>query len=303
MKIAVAAVAACVAAASLPTVQGWWDNAHMLVGKVASELMAKEDVAIIESVLHKWDADFPNTGTIATAAIWPDLVKCNEYSTICRSKQVPSLAVMEKWHFVNLPVSTDGSDWKGKEAGVTLFKETLDGEAIDVLEKSMSTMNSTKSAWAANLVLRNFIHVFGDLHQPLHVVGAVSAKTPAGDMGGNFWKFPRSCPAKNLHALWDAAGGAYSQNNWDEETDFGTLLAPNATELVSLLPSLDDSVNYDQYKALPYGKFMDAMVKNNTLKAVVIDSHQNAQYNVYPTLDLTIGADKTVACSDATYFT
>ncbi len=67
---------------------------------------------------------------------------------------------------------------------------------------------------AAGFSLRVILHLFGDIHQPLHAGDAVDANHPLGDMGGNARYFGAGCfggPANitttNLHALMDSAGG------------------------------------------------------------------------------------------------
>eukprot|EP00920_Eleutheroschizon_duboscqi_P030034 GHVT01072857.1.p1 GENE.GHVT01072857.1~~GHVT01072857.1.p1 ORF type:complete len:374 (-),score=95.70 GHVT01072857.1:2259-3380(-) len=66
-----------------------------------------------------------------------------------------------------------------------------------------------------NLGLRLFIHVFGDVHQPLHAINAFYKQRPNGDRGGTEVPLDvSSLPAtmhhevRSLHALWDSAGGS-----------------------------------------------------------------------------------------------
>jgi len=47
------------------------------------------------------------------------------------------------------------------------------------------------------------IHLFGDIHQPLHCVERFNADHPGGDRGGNSFKVKGG--AGNLHALWDSS--------------------------------------------------------------------------------------------------
>lgn len=97
MKVFAASIAATAAVTSmgfLPTAHGWWDNGHMLVGEVATQLTAPADVATIESILSKWDEDFPNTGEITTSAIWMDIIKCTSVSSYCQSALSPSITSM-----------------------------------------------------------------------------------------------------------------------------------------------------------------------------------------------------------------
>ena len=56
------------------------------------------------------------------------------------------------------------------------------------------------------------IHLFGDIHQPLHCIDHVSDDHPGGDRGGNSFKLRGK--ARNLHSLWDSS---VDFTNADEE--------------------------------------------------------------------------------------
>ncbi|GAB9465209.1 hypothetical protein Gpo141_00002625 [Globisporangium polare] len=302
MKFSAVTVAAVAAIANLPTAFGWWDNGHMMVGEIAKQLMAPADVVTIQNVLSAWDKDFPNTSTITTAAIWADQVKCKSVAPYCASPLTPSFSMMDDWHYMDLPYNVDGTKWKNVDASLALFADSLGGLAINFLETAFTTMTSTKSNWAANLLLRQFIHIFGDTHQPLHAVGGVSPGLPGGDAGGNTYKFVTPCAFSNLHALWDAAGGEYSENNWAVDTSAVLpKVAANATELISWLPAITDSLNFDQYKSLDFKAFTTAMVANNGLRNVFLDSYSFADNVVYKGLDLTINAAGYTPCPSASY--
>ncbi|KAF1318019.1 hypothetical protein FI667_g10784, partial [Globisporangium splendens] len=299
MKISAVAVATL---AHLPTALGWWDNGHMLVGQVATQLMAPADVTTINSVLEHWKDDFPNTNTITTTAIWPDLIKCKSKTATCQSPNSPSFSMMDTWHYMDLPAHVNGSKWKDQDPSLDLFKDNLDGLSYDFLEKAMTSFATTKSIWAANLLLRQFIHIFGDSHQPMHTVGGISDKLPGGDVGGNKYTFQSPCGFSNLHALWDAAGGEYSQNNWSPDTSaILPALEANATELIGWLPSLADPLNYEQYKDVSYADFQTAMVKNSGLRNMILDTFSYAQTVVYPTLDKNFNAAGNVPCPTKEY--
>ncbi|GMF10008.1 unnamed protein product [Phytophthora lilii] len=154
MKVFTASFAVSVASASLPSALGWWDNGHMLVGEVATQLMDSADVKTIESMLSSWDEDFPNTGEIATTAVWMDLIKCTSVSSYCQSPVSPSITSMSDWHYIDLPVNTRGGKWEDKEANLTLFDDTMGGDAVSVIEGAIKSFKTTKSKWAANLFLR-----------------------------------------------------------------------------------------------------------------------------------------------------
>jgi len=50
-------------------------------------------------------------------------------------------------------------------------------------------------------MVRFFVHLVGDLHQPLHVITRATQKYPDGDKGGNLFKI--NFKPDDLHSLWD----------------------------------------------------------------------------------------------------
>jgi len=305
MKVFAAGIAATVAVAStgfLPTTQAWWDNGHMLVGEVATQLLDAADVATIESILSRWDEDFPNTGEITTTAVWMDLIKCTAESSTCATPLSPSITSMSDWHYIDLPLNIDGEKWEAKDADLTLFDDTMGGDGVSVIEGVMKSFKTTKSKWAANLFLRNFIHIFGDLHQPLHTVTGISEAFPEGDGGGNSETFASPCAFSNLHAVWDAAGGLYSLNKWNTSIDaFKPTLQSNASELIALLPSIPDNFTFSQYENASYSELYTALVTDSVLREVVLETYDYANTIVFSNLDLNATSAGSYPCPSASY--
>eukprot|EP01022_Parablepharisma_sp_SALTPOND_P000783 TRINITY_DN105038_c0_g1_i1.p1 TRINITY_DN105038_c0_g1~~TRINITY_DN105038_c0_g1_i1.p1 ORF type:complete len:259 (-),score=27.42 TRINITY_DN105038_c0_g1_i1:371-1051(-) len=69
-------------------------------------------------------------------------------------------------------------------------------EIMTILKKGDNGQMFYKS-W----MLRYFLHLMGDMHQPMHMTTRVSQEHKDGDKGGNL--FILKGGAKNLHALWD----------------------------------------------------------------------------------------------------
>ncbi|EQC32847.1 hypothetical protein SDRG_09382 [Saprolegnia diclina VS20] len=289
-------------------VLAWWDGGHMLTAEIAAQLMTTDDVAVLQSVLHKWDDDFPNTGDVATAVIWPDLLKCASTSaTYCPSPLRPSVSSMDNWHYVNLPFFTNGSDYHGVSPRDVnaLLKASLDGLALDVMTKTLKTFATTQSNWAANFMLRYFLHAFTDIHQPMHTATGVSDALPNGDLGGNKHKFAFPCSASNLHAIWDSAAGEYS-TNWTPNMVPGSpsreLLRSNATRLIAAYGKnlSADAVDYAAYKDVPYAEFAQVMTKD-LFPRTIVDSFVLAKSAAYEGLDLTFNAKGFVPCPSPAY--
>jgi hypothetical protein len=71
--------------------------------------------------------------------------------------------------------------------------------------------------WASNeiegrsIALRIFMHLVGDVHQPLHATSRWTKNHPKGDKGGNKFLIKRHKSVKNLHSLWDSGVFAYTK--------------------------------------------------------------------------------------------
>ncbi|KAJ8571829.1 hypothetical protein ON010_g5006 [Phytophthora cinnamomi] len=211
---------------------------------------------------------------------------------------------MSDWHYIDLPVNISGGKWEDKDADLTLFSDTMGGDAVSVIEGAIKSFKTTKSSWAANLFLRNFIHIFGDLHQPLHTVTGISEAFPDGDGGGNSEYFVSPCAFSNLHAIWDAAGGLYSLNDWALDIDdFKPTLQSNATELIALLPNISDSLNFAQYDNVTFDTFYTAMVTNSALREVVLETYAYAESAVYSGINLNATSSGDYPCPSESYMT
>jgi len=71
------------------------------------------------------------------------------------------------------------------------------------------------------------IHLFGDVHQPLHCIEHSSELHPGGDRGGN--SFQLRGKFKNLHSLWDSSVDVSSPKDEDEIANDVVLEHPRAS--------------------------------------------------------------------------
>lgn len=119
------------------------------------------------------------------------------------------------WHFDNEYLSLDGtkvpqSSWDKDHTAynITFVIESSLKTLRDSPLKHNSQYDNTDHTLMESITLRNVIHYFGDVHQPLHTCTAVYKRQPTGDMGGNLFKIktrPNEQGTKNLHFAWDAA--------------------------------------------------------------------------------------------------
>ncbi len=116
-------------------------------------------------------------------------------------------AYTKTWHYKNI------------DEGVAYESAPLEpkGDVVVALKKLMDDLSDVTASDAQKaLALKMFIHLMGDLHQPMHM----GHKT---DLGGNRWKVRFFNRDANLHSIWDTDvlehGHKWSHTEWAEELD------------------------------------------------------------------------------------
>ena len=100
---------------------------------------------------------------------WADLIKCDHPVHYCPSPLFPSIKVLDKFHYSGLRMRLQPSN-------VTTVEDVFDaaeGNAHELLDDVLRTFATTQSIWSSNFMLRFLLHVFGDIHQPLHATSSV----------------------------------------------------------------------------------------------------------------------------------
>jgi hypothetical protein len=88
------------------------------------------------------------------------------------------------------------------------------GKALEKLFDFDKVLKNTNASDADKAVAIGwFLHLGGDIHQPLHTSARVTDLEPKGDQGGNlFLLTPKDTPREkqeNLHSFWDRIIGSY----------------------------------------------------------------------------------------------
>jgi hypothetical protein len=110
------------------------------------------------------------------------------------------------WHTARFPIIAADASQKTKDLVASRGGRPV-GDAIAALELHISVMaNPEAGADERALALGWFLHILGDLHQPLHVTDYYSAEYPTGNGAGALsyvWD-PMQDSAMPLHVLWDS---------------------------------------------------------------------------------------------------
>ena len=130
------------------------------------------------------------------SATWADSVRDRDFKVrIAKYQHGP-------WHYLD----TFWRDANGKPELVTGLEDGKENavERLFFFDKSLRDAATTNEDKA--LALAWILHLVGDIHQPLHASGRVTAEEPKGDQGGNLFVItPKDAPNKDsLHWFWDS---------------------------------------------------------------------------------------------------
>ncbi len=126
------------------------------------------------------------------AATWPDIVRDRDFPE--RNARYHR----SRWHYINYFWDNEGEGGAVRDHPTLLPQEINTVERLEALTESFVDPERDRAERAVDLAW--VLHLTGDLHQPLHTSGRVTATEPEGDRGGNLF---RLAGGSNLHSYWD----------------------------------------------------------------------------------------------------
>jgi len=213
----------------VPTGYAWNGFGHMAVAYVAYQHLGPQTKARADKLLRQnplyatWRKQLPdgltaeqqNTMLFMIAATWPDQIRGDKSYHADGSEggnRAPvnggdenigysDKALHKYWHFVNTPISQDG----------TLVQPAFSPDAETQIKAFTRAIASHESTDRESSDMIWLMHMVGDVHQPLHNATRFTKDSPNGDAGGNLVAVTATACAGNsateLHALWDSAIG------------------------------------------------------------------------------------------------
>eukprot|EP00388_Colpodella_angusta_P021470 GDKJ01054466.1.p1 GENE.GDKJ01054466.1~~GDKJ01054466.1.p1 ORF type:complete len:473 (-),score=123.47 GDKJ01054466.1:546-1883(-) len=278
---------------------------HMMVAHIAKTKMSEEDVKFFETILHVLDYDYPSMGTMETAAVWLDHIKCadGKHDGCVDSDTYDGNNVFYTSHFAS-------QGWNPSKSRVNnindleYFLPTNQAIPVNHLSQAISSLATKPQSglFSANQFIRSLLHIVGDLHQPLHTFSSIcrfsnnrkTAPTPTdlqllvvdpvpegmlplqSDQGGNMIVVksetdPKS-PFVNLHALWDGAGGLYTKS-------FPMVTVEEVEKAAeALLAEVGEEVTSGKYEALMTENMLDAIVSRQKNSKTILEKWVEASY-------------------------
>ncbi|QKG59084.1 S1/P1 nuclease (plasmid) [Hymenobacter sp. BRD128] len=212
-------------------------NGHHIIAMLAwhdLQMVSPKAYKVVEAILRNGDR------TLQEAATYPDDIRMKQPAT-------------RPLHFIDIPLQEGGPSEPELPAPPHVLSKI---EEVTAALKSGEGTDSDKVD-----ALSWLIHLFGDLHQPLHCVDRFSDLHPAGDRGGNAFKLRGK--AKNLHSLWDSSVNIMTPSR-DEElivTDIMTAYPRSSESISADLESPDPSTwaraSFTLAKVHAYGELVE----------------------------------------------
>jgi hypothetical protein len=194
------------------TAQAWHSLGHRTIAAIAWEQMTPQARARAVALLQSAPSNAglrtlrPHTGTEAEkdrwqfirAASWADAVRMGA------RKQTYHLA---NWHFTDFywQQAAPGAPARLRD-DVPPYGDLV--TRLPLLEASLRAPGNSPISPSKGTDLAWFIHLMGDIAQPLHCSGRISPEHGKGDKGGNLFFLSErrdeygECP-DNLHTYWD----------------------------------------------------------------------------------------------------
>jgi hypothetical protein len=190
----------------------WNDVGHKLTAYIAWQRLAPATRAEVIKILLKapeesgLSALYPqDSRSVAArqrelfmiAAYWADIVRDRNFKE------------RYKYHHGNWHYSDTFWRQEGREVKILENPNEDGGKAVEKLFDFEKVMRSASDSEAEKAIaIAWFLHLGGDIHQPLHTSARITEQEPKGDQGGNtFLLMPAGTPREdqmNLHWFWDS---------------------------------------------------------------------------------------------------
>lgn len=226
------------------TVSAWDDTGHKLTAYIAWEQMSpaarEKAVKILLSAPEDSDlsvfylqdsrsAAAKQRELFMIASTWADIVRDKNFKTRYSKYHHGT------WHYLD-------TFWREENGKVVLVPE-IESDKENALERLFAFDKMMRDASASDadkaIALAWFLHIGGDIHQPLHDSGRVTKYDPKGDQGGNLFmlssKGAKGDARLSLHWYWDSIIGRNIPRVNDAcDSDY---LPPLAQEIMKKYPA------------------------------------------------------------------
>lgn len=166
----------------------WSSAGHQIIAHIAYAELTSTTKQRVDELLEKFQPYFSTSNNFIRASSWADKLRDTD------------IMAFNHWHYINKPY-LQGKGFK--------VKSWESQNIVWAIRQSERVLRSTKaSSFDKAWFFRFYIHLIGDIHQPLHCIEWYSPQFPRGDLGGNRYLIQSSIGG-NLHQIWDEGLGYF----------------------------------------------------------------------------------------------
>lgn len=201
---------------SAPQLRAWDDVGHKITGYIAWQRMSPAARDRVIKLLRAAPEDshlsafFIQYGPMSEENKKLDyFIFVPTWADVVRDRAFP--VRHDKYHKGNWHYSD--TYWRQVDGKAEIITDKKpDGQGVAKLIEFDKLLRDTAAADADKAIaIAWFMHIGGDLHQPLHTSGRHTDREPSGDQGGNFFQLtPEGTKREdqlNLHWFWDSIVG------------------------------------------------------------------------------------------------
>ncbi|MBX3287763.1 MAG: S1/P1 nuclease [Acidobacteria bacterium] len=197
--------------------RGWDDVGHKITGYIAWQRMSPAAREEVIRILRKAPEDSHLSAFYMAYGPQSDDVRKREYFTmmptwadIIRDRDFP--VRQKKYHRSNWHYSDTFWRQVNGKAEIITDKEPGGQGLVKLVEFDKVLRDASVADPEKALAIAWFMHIGGDLHQPLHTSGRHTDREPNGDQGGNLFLLEPDGPPTGeyrytLHWFWDSIVG------------------------------------------------------------------------------------------------
>jgi hypothetical protein len=173
----------------------WNAIGHKVIAQIAYNNLTPDVKKTVDELTSNFRQEYSYVKDFIDLAPWPDSLHAQKISSF------------NHWHYIDQAFSDDGTP-------VNNISDT--DNVVWALQAIAPVIKNPKAnPYERARFLAFYIHLVGDIHQPLHAASRISDAYPLGDHGGNLFliKNPLAFKATmHLHQLWDEGCGIFVAN-------------------------------------------------------------------------------------------
>lgn len=147
----------------------WGPNGHRIVGEIGERHLSEAARRGVEEILGE--------ESLAEASTWPDEIRAD-----------PAWHRAAPWHFLSID----------DHETLATTERSADGDVLEALKRFEAVLRDPEAPRERKVeALRFYVHLVGDVHQPLHV-------GRRDDGGGSAIRVRWFREGRNLHSVWDS---------------------------------------------------------------------------------------------------